>query len=742
MVLVFLAEGFEEIEALTPVDILLRGGITVKTVGITGKQVTGSHGITVTADILPEEADTDIPDAVILPGGMPGAENLYASDFVKDTVLKTYENGGRVAAICASPLVLGRLGLLKDRFATCYPGFEDELIGAKTVKDGVITDGRITCAKGMGVALDFSLELLSLLKNEGEAARVRETVMMPKFAPALTSSEEDSTDLLDFLSEKDDTDFESFLKSLIEEDEESDESEVNDDGAYKHDPDPFTSCEEDFPEYDYPLSCLLKEGDEEVLDMTDEISRKSETLNRIFSDLDIDAKVREVEVGPSFSLFKLQLGKDTSYESIKNAWDHISLCFYTETVRILAPMPDSAMAAVELINDKRRPVAIRSLIENPDFIESDSPNNICLGRTVGRDDVYADLSTLPHLLVGGAVGTGKSQVLHSIITSLFYGALPTEVRLILIDLKRVEFTSYQDTAHLLVPVINDAPNALGALKWLIAEVERRYDCLSELKVRNITKYNDLCESDESVGNPMPRIVVIIDELSELMTYDKELTESYLMRLTQKARAAGIHIIVATANLKPSNLTGVIKANIPSRIALKCTSDLDSRCIIETAQAHNLAPNGDMLYLPHGSESPIRLQGAFVSALDIKSVTAYMKKVGEFRRYDEDVIEDMSAFTKEIICSRNEKISKNCDTCNDFLDDECFLEAVDCVMSTGKASTSLLQRKLCIGYGKAARYLDKMEELGIISAPNGQAPRSLILTPKEWLIKLAELTGEK
>ena len=707
MVLVLLADGFEEIEALTPVDILLRGGVAVKTVGIGSKTVKGSHGISVLCDLDEEEAARCDFDMLILPGGMPGATNLDNSPTVQNLLADAVEGGKRIAAICAAPFILGKRGLLKGKKATCYPGFEEELKGATLTDAGVVTDGKITTAKGMGVALDFALELLSLLKNEAEAERVGQAVMKTE-APV---KKPDVTEL---------------IGDIYEEVEEL---------CYEADPDPFTTSEEDFPDYVPPSPSLMFANIPETPDLSEEIERKTDLINRVLASFDIQAAVEEVEAGETFSFYKVRPSRTEKPKRIVNLLDDIALNLGSP-VRVHAPIAGSSLIGFEIMNDKRYPVMLRSLIESKEFTERTSEATVCLGRKVGGVNVCPDLAKFPHLLIGGESGSGKRTLLNSIALSLIYSAKPSDLRLVLIDTKKDTFNDYTDEAHLLVPVINDLHYALGAIKWLEREMERRYDRFEELDLRNIAQYNEMTEELLDSIDTMPRIVVIINDLKDLKEFNSSVTENYIMRLAQKARAAGIHLVVCTSNASPRIVSGVIKANIPTRIALKCSSIIDSRTILEQTGAEKLAGKGDMLVKTATMTSPARVQAAFVADGDIQAVTDYMKRVGSFRRYDEDVIEEMAAYSREFVSEACEE-EEDCR----FIPDEEFLSAVEIVLSLNTVSTSLLQRKLSIGYGKAAKYIDIMNDLGIVGEPCGSKPREVLITEKEWLEKLARIQGD-
>ena len=346
---------------------------------------------------------------------------------------------------------------------------------------------------------------------------------------------------------------------------------------------------------------------------------------------------------------------------------------------------------------------------------------------------------MPHLLIAGATGMGKSVCINSLMISILYKAKPNEVKFIMIDPKQVEFTMYNGIPHLLVPVVSDAKKAAGALMWAVEEMERRYNLLNTLCVRNIDAYNEKVENSPSLGEPMSKIVIVIDEFADLMLQVKDPVENLVMRIAQKARAAGIHLIIGTQRPAVNVITGTIKANVPSRISCKVASNVDSRTVLDAAGAEKLLNRGDMLFAYSGAIKPLRVQGAFVTDSEVESITNHLKKFATGNDYDTSVMEEIERAAQR--CNKKGGGGDDDDSRSDgsgegYLNDKQFLDAVEVAVNTGKISTSLIQRKISVGYGKAAKFIDIMEEMGIVGESNGQKPRDVLITPDEWREKLA------
>jgi S-DNA-T family DNA segregation ATPase FtsK/SpoIIIE len=385
-------------------------------------------------------------------------------------------------------------------------------------------------------------------------------------------------------------------------------------------------------------------------------------------------------------------------------------------------------------------VYLRGLLEDPQFKNAKSPATCAVGKSISGENVYIDIAKMPHLLVAGATGMGKSVCINAILISMLYKARPDEVKLILVDPKKVEFNVYNGIPHLLIPVVTDPKQAAGALMWAVEQMEKRYDMIEKLCVRNIEAYNAKVKENPALGEPMPKIVIVIDELNDLMIQVRDPVENLIMSIAQKARAAGIHLIIGTQRPSVNVITGVIKANIPSRISCKVSASVDSRTILERAGAEKLLNNGDMLFHPVGLSDPIRVQGAFVTDAEVEAVMEALKKQNKGNSYDEQAIEDINRAAKK--CSKKKDSDFDEDDGDDesagegYLNDQKFLDAVDVAIKNQKIATSLIQRKLSIGYGKAAKYIDVMESLGIVGEANGPKPREVLITMDEWHEMLA------
>jgi S-DNA-T family DNA segregation ATPase FtsK/SpoIIIE len=426
-----------------------------------------------------------------------------------------------------------------------------------------------------------------------------------------------------------------------------------------------------------------------------------------------------------------------------NLQDDIALNLAAGAIRMEAPIPGKSAVGIEIPNKKSSIVRLRDLLETADFQSSRSKTFVCIGRDVAGQPVFGDIAKMPHLLIAGATGMGKSVCINSLLISVLYKARPDEVKFIMIDPKQVEFTMYNGIPHLLVPVVSDPKQAAGALMWAVEEMERRYNLLNPLCVRNIEAYNEKVTADPSLGDPMPRIVIVIDEFADLMLQVKDPVETLVMRIAQKARAAGIYLVIGTQRPSVNVITGVIKANVPSRISCKVMSNVDSKTVLDSAGAEKLLDRGDALYAPAGSPKPHRVQCAFVADGEVESIMNYLKQYSDGSNYDSTVMEEIERAAQK--CSKkgggNNSDYDDGDGDSDsngegYLNNRQFLDAVEVAVNTRKISTSLIQRKLSIGYGKAAKFIDIMEDMGIVGEANGQRPREVLLTPDEWREKLA------
>ena len=497
----------------------------------------------------------------------------------------------------------------------------------------------------------------------------------------------------------------------------------------------------DYSNYEFPSIELLG-LDKEMTDenVQYEIQENADRLIDTLASFNVTASIKGVDRGPRITRYEVVPAKGVKVSSIMNLQDDIALSLAADGIRMEAPIPGKSAVGVEIPNKKSSNVRLRELLETEDFLSMKSKTAICIGKDVAGQPVINDISKMPHLLIAGATGMGKSVCINSLLISILYKARPDEVKLIMIDPKQVEFTMYNGIPHLLIPVVSDAKQAAGALMWAVEEMERRYNLLNPLCVRNVDAYNEKVTADPSLGEPMSKIIIVIDEFADLMLQVKDPVENLVMRIAQKARAAGIHLIVGTQRPSTNVITGTIKANIPSRISCKVASNVDSRTVLDAVGAEKLLNKGDMLFSYAGAIKPLRVQGAFVADNEVEAIMAHIKQFSGGANYDETVMEEIKRAADK--CSK--KGSNGSDHDDDdgesggegYLNDKQFLDAVDVAVNTGKISTSLLQRKLSIGYGKAAKFIDVMCDMGIVGESNGQKPRDVLISSDEWHEKLA------
>ena len=440
-------------------------------------------------------------------------------------------------------------------------------------------------------------------------------------------------------------------------------------------------------------------------------------LEQTLADFKVRARVVAVTRGPSVTRFELEPAAGVKVSSVVNLADDIALRLAAPGVRIEAPIPGKSAIGIEAPNTKNDPVCFREVVETGSVRNAKEHLCIGLGKDISGDIISADLAKMPHLLVAGSTGSGKSVCINTIIAGLLYRATPDEVKLILVDPKVVELSNYNGIPHLLTPVVTEPKKAASALHWAVAEMERRYKAFADSRVRDIKTYN--AQADEK----MPYIVIIIDELSDLMMVAKVDVEDAILRLAQKARAAGIHLILATQRPSVDVITGIVKANIPSRIAFAVSSQTDSRTIIDMGGAEKLLGKGDMLFYPMGYNKPVRVQGAFVSDDELNKIVDFIIQQSIPVNYSEEVTE------QELECDNKGHNAEDAGS-NAPAEDELFEDALSLVLDMGQASSSMLQRRFRIGYTRAARLVDTMEELGIVGQSVGSKPREVIMSRKE------------
>ena len=478
-------------------------------------------------------------------------------------------------------------------------------------------------------------------------------------------------------------------------------------------------------EYVHPSLELLKTNSSTKLNSSDkkELIESANKLEEILSNFGVDAKVTQVTKGPSVTRFELQPSPGVKVSKIVNLSDDIALGLAASGIRIEAPIPGKAAVGIEVPNRKQTAVFLREVLENEEFIESKKKLAFALGKDISGKCVVGDLSKMPHTLIAGATGSGKSVCINSLIISILYKYNPNEVKLLMVDPKVVELNVYNGIPHLLIPVVTDPKKAAAALNWAVNEMTKRYKLFADMGVRNMESYNELYNKG-IIEQKIPYIVIIVDELADLMMVCPNDVEDYIGRLAQMARAAGMHLVIATQRPSVDVITGVIKANIPSRISFAVSSQIDSRTILDSSGAEKLLGKGDMLYYPVGESKPLRVQGCFISEEEVEQVISFIKsEQGEDTSYEEDIIEHIN--------SAADSSSSGSHDGNDDVD-ELLNDAINIVVEFQQASTSFIQRKLRVGFNRASRIMDELEERNIISEKDGSRPRQVLVTKEQLL----------
>ncbi|URZ16249.1 DNA translocase SpoIIIE [Clostridium felsineum DSM 794] len=467
--------------------------------------------------------------------------------------------------------------------------------------------------------------------------------------------------------------------------------------------------------YDYPPISLLNVNETSKLKKSDkkELLASAEKLTETLNSFGVDAKVVQVSKGPSVTRYELQPSAGVKVSKIINLSDDIALNLAASGVRIEAPIPGKSAIGIEVPNKELTAVFLSEVIQSEIFANSKSNLAFALGKDISGNCVVTDLTKMPHLLIAGATGSGKSVCINTLIVSLLYKCAPTDVKLLMVDPKVVELSVYNGIPHLLIPVVTNPKKAAGALNWAVNEMTKRYKMFADNNVRNIEGYNELYAKNK-VESKLPWIVIIIDELADLMMVCPNDIEDYIGRLAQMARAAGMHLVIATQRPSVDVITGVIKANIPSRISFAVSSQIDSRTILDMSGAEKLLGKGDMLFNPVGESKPIRIQGAFIDDEEVERIVNFIKVENTETQYKEEIIEQI-----------NSNVSKS-----EGDEDELLDEAVKIIVEAKQASTSLIQRKLRIGYNRAARIMEQLEEKGYISKRDGSKPRNILITKDE------------
>ncbi len=474
--------------------------------------------------------------------------------------------------------------------------------------------------------------------------------------------------------------------------------------------------------YEMPPVNLLSQAAGKVAKGSKKVLTDTATkLQKTLYSFGVSAKVENVSVGPVITRYELKPAEGVRVSKIAKLSDDIALNLAAESIRIEAPIPGKQAVGIEIPNKEKETVALRDIIDSDDFNESKSKLSFALGKSVSGENVVTDISKMPHVLIAGSTGSGKSVCINTLITSILYKAKPSEVKLIMVDPKVVELSVYNGIPHLLIPVVTDPKKAAGALAWAVQEMVNRYSLFAQKNVRDIKGYNAALEK-EGIDETMPQIVIIVDELADLMMVSPKDVEDAICRLAQMARAAGMHLVIATQRPSVDVITGIIKANIPSRIAFAVSSQVDSRTILDSMGAEKLLGKGDMLFYPSGASKATRVQGAFISDGDVEKIVDFLKKDGE-TVYNEDILE-----TIEKANNSDRELEENSE------DDEAdpFLpEAIEAVIEIGSASASLIQRRFKVGYARAGRIIDQMEARGIISGYQGSKPREVLMSKERW-----------
>ena len=487
--------------------------------------------------------------------------------------------------------------------------------------------------------------------------------------------------------------------------------------------------------YEFPPITLLSEGEKKGIKggkkaVTDTASKLQKTLYSF----GVSAKVENVSVGPAITRYELKpaegvrVSKFPTAERIRgstiaNLADDIALNLAAETIRIEAPIPGKQAVGIEVPNKENEIVHLRDIIDTEEFYSHKSNLAFALGKDVAGKEVITDIAKMPHVLIAGSTGSGKSVCINTLITSIIYKAKPSEVKLVMVDPKVVELSIYNGIPHLLIPVVTDPKKAAGALAWAVQEMVNRYSLFASKNVRDIKGYNEAIVK-EGGAEKLPQIVIIIDELADLMMCSPKDVEDAICRLAQMARAAGMHLVIATQRPSVDVITGIIKANIPSRISFAVSSQVDSRTVLDMVGAEKLLGKGDMLFYPSGAPKPVRVQGAFVSDKEVEKIVDFIKANGGETTYREDIIDKIENGNNNSDKDLQEQDEED-------NTDPLLMEAIDTVVETGQASTSFIQRRFKVGYARAGRIIDQMEERGVISGYQGSKPREVLMSKERW-----------
>lgn len=485
------------------------------------------------------------------------------------------------------------------------------------------------------------------------------------------------------------------------------------------------------PDYCFPPLDLLKRPVRAGTDGTEEMRENSRRLNETLASFNIDAHIINVTRGPSVTRYEVELDKGVRLSKVTGCADDIALSLGASGVRIAAVPGKISVVGIEVPNRAVTTVSLREVIDSPEFAKAKSKTSVALGKSIDGSCIVGNIARMPHLLIAGTTGSGKSVCMNSIIISLLYKAGPDDVKLIMVDPKMVELGIYNGIPHLLIPVVTDPKKAAGSLQWAVTEMLRRYRMMSDMGVRDLESYNSIVTSEED-GQKLPQVVIIIDELADLMMVAAKEVEDSICRIAQMGRAAGMHLIIATQRPSANVITGLMKANIPSRIAFSVASAMESRIILDTMGAEKLVGKGDMLYAPVGCGKPLRVQGCFVTDTEVEAVAGYVKD-NYTAEYSQQVLDEIEKKAQQT-GKKPASVSDPDPTDEELEGDEMLPAAVDVILETGQASVSMLQRRLKLGYARAARIVDEMEEKGIVGPFQGSKPRAILITKEQWQAK--------
>ena len=481
--------------------------------------------------------------------------------------------------------------------------------------------------------------------------------------------------------------------------------------------------------YSFPPISLLKRPTGSGADGTDEMRENSRRLNETLASFHIDAHLINVTRGPSVTRYEVELDKGVRLNKLTNCADDIALSLGASGVRIAAVPGKISIVGIEVPNRAVTTVSLREVIDSPEFSKSKSKSSFAVGKDIGGSCIVGNIAKMPHMLIAGTTGSGKSVCMNSIIISLLYKSGPEDVKLIMVDPKMVELGIYNGIPHLLIPVVTDPKKAAGSLQWAVTEMLRRYKLMSDVGVRDLESYNGIITQEEG-GQKLPQVVIIIDELADLMLVAAKEVEDSICRIAQMGRAAGMHLIIATQRPSADVITGLMKANIPSRIAFSVASAMESRIILDTQGAEKLVGKGDMLYAPIGIGKPLRVQGCFVTDAEVEAVASFVKD-NFSSDYNQQVLEEIEKKAQQTGKGSKAIVADPEPSSEELEGDEMLPAAVDVILETGQASVSMLQRRLKLGYARAARIVDEMEEKGIVGPFQGSKPRAILVTKEQW-----------